>query len=785
MDNQETLVTLPSNYTKRVEQIINEYNSTGRGLVHGFQKDAIQNSVGARQTSSWNGWRCSIDLIENRCGKFLCITDSGTAGLTGPNLEIEEIARMCDANENFPEDWRLARISCNNVSGNLSIGAGLFGIGKTLYSAASKPSVCKYYFESLTAGFGYRCNVNDKNKSRSEGAYEGEKGKDYIRSKTGLEPIDHIGTRIIICDPKEEIIESINNGEMKRAIQETWWRIIPFHSDPSTGIFLKKEKIKIPDQYLDSNYDSNFFYEDDTSVNVLPDFNLRTKKVGFFICKELDEDLRGFYFYRRGMKIGQINLNDIVPKSISDRYFGYIEVQPQWEQELVSLENITHYDIQATKKNNKAYSELRHYVIKLVTEKLKEWGFIKDRESQDKILHSWLSEIQNDIQNLFHKKGFENLGKGDSKSLYSVQWEGLTFPNPDERRTVYDGDIISFGFLVKNNYAIKKKYVAEIKVVSPNGFSNIVIPPFQFEVGPQSIYRSNTLEIDINETNAEKYSDNKIILDVRPTSGQPIPPKSQIFYYAIETRKNPQKDFELIMSNRIMPKVNDKRVNTGEAVREIVYTCTSNIEVPTSVRLAVSTHNLESNAMLIEKVFKEDFVLKPFEERESTPFNIEFNETTYENMLKKGKIEIRARLIANDSNGSYEKGEILKEYRFTVFFNMNEKRGIEDSFKIHAPILPDDPRRSWSEGHVGDWQIYVNIGHPEYLSCQDDDSRKMFVEKQVIQEFVILYLKENKYDQIGLPNDPDGSRSNHIEVLISLNKTIDEMWWEKCRQKNT
>jgi hypothetical protein len=781
MENKEILVALPSNFIKRVEQIINVYNSMGRGLIHGFQKDAIQNSVGARATNSWKGWKCCIDLVNTEKGRFLTVTDYGTEGLTGPNLPVAEIARMCDENEAFPEDWRLARISCNNVSGGLSTGAGLFGVGKTLYSAASKSNICRYYFESFTNGFGYRCNVNDKNKSNNNGAYQAEEGKQYIFSKTGLSPINHIGTRIIICEPKDEIVEAIENGEMMRNIEETWWRILPYLSEPDVGIFLNGEKAKIPEQYLDNNIDSNYSYEDESSALVYPEFNLRTKKVGFFVCKKLDEDLRGFYFYRRGMKIGKFNLNDIVPKSISDRYYGYIEVQPQWENELVHMENLTHYDVESSKKNNKVYSELRHFVATLVSDLLKEWGFIKEKESEDKILHSLLSDIQNDIQELFKEEGFDNLGKGDLKSQYSIRMTSVNYPNPDERMTVYDNDVITFSFNVKSNYSTKRKFIKEIKIVSPNGFSNILSTE-TIEIDPLGIYNSGQIDVKIDETIAEKYINNNIVITVYPTSGKSVLPKKMIFYYGIETKKNREKDFELIMSNRFMPKTNDKRVNAGQSIYDIKYTCTSNIEIPTKVLLAVSTHNMEDNASLIEKVHREEIVLNGFEAKESKPFDVVFSEDVYSDKLKKGKVDIRARLIVNEDNGIYEKGEVVGEYKFTIFYNMNEKRGIEDSFKIRPIKEPDNPRRSWSEGHTGDWNIFVNVEHPEYLQYENDEHKRMYLEKLVIQEFVILYLKEGKYDQIGFVDDPDGSRTNHVDVLVNLIKKIDEMWYKQCQK---
>lgn len=76
MVTEESLSALPTNFIKRVEQIINIYNSMGRGLIHGFQKDAIQNAVGARPTNSWKNWKCwllmRLDLEIQISGMRLC-----------------------------------------------------------------------------------------------------------------------------------------------------------------------------------------------------------------------------------------------------------------------------------------------------------------------------------------------------------------------------------------------------------------------------------------------------------------------------------------------------------------------------------------------------------------------------------------------------------------------------------------------------------------------------------------------------------------------------------------
>jgi len=41
-----------------------------------------------------------------------------------------------------------------------------------------------------------------------------------------IEPLDEIGTRIIIVDPIDEVIQDMKNGNILRYIGETWWEII-------------------------------------------------------------------------------------------------------------------------------------------------------------------------------------------------------------------------------------------------------------------------------------------------------------------------------------------------------------------------------------------------------------------------------------------------------------------------------------------------------------------------------------------------------------------------------
>ena len=44
-----------------------------------------------------------------------------------------------------------------------------------------------------------------------------------------------------------------------------------------------------------------------------------------------------------GMKIGKVDIADI-PAAVKDRFWGYIEVDKEWEERLADIEDATVYD---------------------------------------------------------------------------------------------------------------------------------------------------------------------------------------------------------------------------------------------------------------------------------------------------------------------------------------------------------------------------------------------------------------------------------------------------------
>mgnify|MGYP003458892210 FL=1 len=123
------LTPIPQNYRNNVDWILGAYTDADVTFPNGFQKDAIQNAVGARKTNKWKGWKCDISLVENSHGKYVIVEDSGTVGLTGSNTPAEEINEMMARGEKLSADERLSRFTSMFNSGGNTTGGGLFFSG--------------------------------------------------------------------------------------------------------------------------------------------------------------------------------------------------------------------------------------------------------------------------------------------------------------------------------------------------------------------------------------------------------------------------------------------------------------------------------------------------------------------------------------------------------------------------------------------------------------------------------------------------------------------------------
>ena len=291
-----TLTPIPQNYRNNVDWILGAYTDAGVSFPNGFQKDAIQNAVGARKTNKWKNWRCDISLISTTCGEYVVVEDSGTVGLTGENIPADQINDMMARGKVLPAEERLSRFTSMFNSGGNTTGGGLFGAGKSVYSVASQSYT--YYFDSLREDGLYVANVNKSGQVNSV-AYEGIEAKKYISENTGLSEKKTVGTRIIIESPKAELVRSINSGEIIPFIQESWWIIIQRLGD-TAAISVNGVKVDVPEDIKKASHS----FELQNTELYMPGY--KVKHFGLYVFDDGSNRWQGVSYYRKGMKIGTV-----------------------------------------------------------------------------------------------------------------------------------------------------------------------------------------------------------------------------------------------------------------------------------------------------------------------------------------------------------------------------------------------------------------------------------------------------------------------------------------------
>lgn len=775
MKNNTELTPIPQNYKNNIDWILKSYFDQGISFSNGFQKDAIQNAVGARATDRWDNWNCDISLIKNDIGLFVVVEDTGTVGLSGKNYTSKEIQDMMANGEKLKSDERLARFTSMFNSGGNETGGGLYGAGKSVYSAASNDYT--YYFDSLRADGLYVANANKCGQVYDK-AFENEDAQRFIKENTGLNPKETIGTRIIIFNPKEELINSIDTGEINKFIEESWWLIIN-RLDNNSSITVNNKQIVIPEELMKENAIHSF---DLPFAEQYQDYH-RVKHLGFYIFdEEIPYIWQGVSYYRKGMKIGEVELKDI-PEKIEGKYWGYVEVDKEWEEELSEVEDSIHFGVSKNKKIKVCYQNLKKYCQNKIREKLIEWKYIKDIENENKKLDKELKDIADNIQNLFDKLGFENLGVGGKRPDFDVRWQDINYPNENSEKVTF-GDILTFAARITSTYSTDKTFKYKLETIhKETGEVLSVLDENKITIKANSFEKIELPTLMVNDENSKKEAENRIRLTVKVPGSNKERIKELAYYYDYDKPIQSKEYASLDLYERHLPHENSRRVNFGESITNVAYKIDNKRNHMLNFKLNVSMHNTSdpSNPKIID-IASFTGIINPFEDF-ITPYieKIEIDEETYGQFLSEGDIELRARLIANEDDEQYEKGDKITNYNFKLYLNKDEKNGKKDSFSPKSIDQPDNYKRSWYE--VGtDRVIYINVGHPAYKKMSDDEEKQReYLTEQMLKQFVLLYLGEGKYDMFNDGRDKFEDMDTLKSIDQVLNK-IENVYYENLRK---
>jgi len=349
----EDVKTRPTtiNWKNFLQSIVDSYERA-KGIVHGVQKDAIQNGWDARNNRKGIGWNFNFELIETDKRTYLCMVDTGTCGLTGRILEPSELEK------DLPEEERWGRfenLAFTKDQSREKTTLGSRGRGKFSFVGASKINEIMYdsFRKDNTYRFGVRTLVPTDSRTYS---WDEEEGKSKLLEITNgaIKPLNEVGTRIIIIDPLDEVIDSIKNDVFLKYIGETWWEIIQKYD---AQIFVKYngiiKKATIPEEFsLSEKDDENYltWIKEHEKIKIgLQEFTFKKLHIIYNRNNEIPENLRGISIQRGGMKICSIEANHI-SREISNSVYGYITLDADSEFEIQKYEDPEHYSF-----SNRAY----------------------------------------------------------------------------------------------------------------------------------------------------------------------------------------------------------------------------------------------------------------------------------------------------------------------------------------------------------------------------------------------------------------------------------------------
>lgn len=365
----------PTNYIELCNTIADTYPFGGH---HGVQKDAIQNSIDARKGRK--PVTVDFEIIVNESGTFLTITDTNTTGLTGDVKQTE------DYEHDLSPDDHWARFEAFAFTKSNPDAIGARGQGKFIFLYSSEEY--KMYYDTLRDDGVYRVGKTQATKTRcpiypgpSVEPWEGERGAAILNEETGLDPIDHVGTRVIIANPKRELLEELRSGEFVSAIQETWFRalekkkvIIRVYVDGNI------DDVQLPYLFPLPNRDSEDvliwllgrdFREYAISTGSSETYRVKQFHAAYFRNIEIPDDLQGIAVVHNNMKICSIQM-DFAPLDKRGRITGFIEFDRTLDQELRKTANQypNHYDLKWRRK-------IPHAIKEYINLQLEEFGRTK------------------------------------------------------------------------------------------------------------------------------------------------------------------------------------------------------------------------------------------------------------------------------------------------------------------------------------------------------------------------------------------------------------------------
>ncbi|MDP2886205.1 MAG: hypothetical protein Q8P51_14415 [Ignavibacteria bacterium] len=341
------------NWPNELKEIIDRYHGW-QTISHGVQKDAVQNSWDARlDRAGAKGWSVEFELIENKETRLFAFTDQGTTGLTGRVLSPQELQLDLPIEERW---GRFENVAFTKEPSERALGAR--GRGKFIFVGASQHEASTndgskiqnlIVYDSLrpddTYRFGLRTIITTDSPVLSCDGDEGRKKLSYY-TKDLVKPLTNVGTRVIVVEPIDELVESVKNGSFLRSIEETWWEIIKeYDAEIHVKTARGRQRATFLDELAFPEKDTRrykIWKRQNVKLPGAPVFHIKDLTIVYDAQAEYAEDLRGISMQRGGMKICPV-MAKYVDKSVANAITGYIRFDSALEDKLREDEGPEHY----------------------------------------------------------------------------------------------------------------------------------------------------------------------------------------------------------------------------------------------------------------------------------------------------------------------------------------------------------------------------------------------------------------------------------------------------------
>jgi len=349
-----------ANYKSKIERNVPIAGETN-WLAHPVQKEAIQNSADAFESSSNDKWCVTFEMDDRLPPRYIAITDQGTCGLTGKALIAkEELDKLQKESPGEYQKERWAKFEALSYPNIDPVGRGSRGQGKWVFIGASETKTI--FYDTLRQDGVYRVGAWLGENQLLKEPPDGEHAEKLLKQNFPyLDPLRKVGTRVIIVNPKKELWEGFTSlldsaqCQLRKYIAETWWELLK----KGTEILIKwkGETIKVePPLYYTDSFIQNQTKEEWSVRNVFlgwyknPEAKV-SELVIIYSEKVIPEEFRGIAIQRAQMKINNFDISTVIPSlspEIADHLYGWITFNQVAEEELREAEDPTHYDYSAS-----------------------------------------------------------------------------------------------------------------------------------------------------------------------------------------------------------------------------------------------------------------------------------------------------------------------------------------------------------------------------------------------------------------------------------------------------